>query len=131
MLRDARLIWITSHSGMISRNTNRIVVGNNSVLPLTQSGAFLRRRGAGVAPTGPRPSRVGGASMVASVNFARSRPYGPGRSGPARCSAGYPPRDARSSALYLRPAVGVLELGVADVLLERQLREQVGGRVDP
>src|SRR3989442_1450579 len=28
--------------------------------------------------------------------FARSRPYGPGRSGPARCSAGYPPPDPRS-----------------------------------
>ena len=28
--------------------------------------------------------------------FARARAFGPGRSGPARCSAGYPPRDARS-----------------------------------
>ena len=37
---------------------------------------------------------------------------------------------SRSSRLDLRPAVGVLELVLADVLLERELREHVGRRVD-
>src|SRR6516162_1637115 len=34
----------------------------------------------------------------------RSRPCGPGRSGPAHCSAGYPPRDVRSCFSALGPA---------------------------
>src|SRR5581483_5765409 len=54
-------------------------------------------------------SRFGTAGTMRSstgvpLMLARSRPCGPGRSGPARCFAGYPLRDARSCLPALGPA---------------------------
>src|SRR5215472_3087100 len=47
-------------------------------------------------------SRNPNSEGVIEVMLVRSRPFGPGRSGPARCFGGYRLRDARSCAVLLR-----------------------------
>src|SRR2546423_1473393 len=63
---------------------------------------------------------------VTSLTLARSRCCAPGRSGPARCSPGHPPRDARSRL----PALGGAQ-GGEHVIVEDAVRRDGMAAVGP